>query len=225
MDLQQLHEDVWSSTAPQTMIGLHLGTRMTVVRLPSGGLWVHSPIPLTDSDHAQLQELGPVEHILAPNLYHHLHVGPMTAAHPDAVVHARPRLRRKRSDLRIDADLDGSTPDAWGNVFTAVHIEGTMLDEVVFLHRPSRLLISCDLVENFSTCPHWATRMYLKMGGIWQKPGLARPLRLVFRDRPKARACIDRVLELDFDGVVLSHGDLIPEGGREIVAATYEWLA
>lgn len=224
MELQQLHDDVWAASAPQTMLGLHLGTRMTVVRLPSGGLWVHSPIALDDEGHEALRALGPVEHIVAPNLYHHLHVGPMAAAHTGSVVHARPRLRKKRSDLQIDADLDGSAPDAWGGALEPVHIGGTMLDEVVFLHTPSRLLISCDLVENFTSCPHLLTRMYLKMGGIYQKPGLARPLRLVFRDRQRARAAIDHVIGLPFDGIVLSHGDLIADGGPDVVAATYHWL-
>ena len=224
MNLEQLHDDVWTAAAPQTMLGLHLGTRMTVVRLPSGGLWVHSPISLDEAAHEALRALGPIEHILAPNLYHHLHVGPMASAHEEAVVHARPALRKKRSDLHIDADLSEDAPDAWGGVLVPVHIGGTMLDEVVFLHTPSRLLICCDLVENFSTCPHLLTRLYLKMGGIYQKPGLARPLRLVFRDRPRARAAIDRVIGLPFDGLVLSHGDLIREGGPDVVADTYRWL-
>ncbi len=224
MPLTQLHEDVWVGSAPQTMFGLHLGTRMTVVRLPSGGLWVHSPIPLDEEMHDELRSLGPIEHVIAPNLYHHLHVGPLADAHGGAVVHARPGLRKKRADLRIDADLDGGAPQAWGGVFTPVHIEGNMLDEVVFLHRPSRLLISCDLVENFTSCSHLFTRLYLKMGGIYQKPGLSRPLRLVFRDRARARASIDRVLGLDFEGIVLAHGDVITAGGPDIVAGAYTWL-
>ncbi|MCR9159572.1 MAG: DUF4336 domain-containing protein [Nannocystaceae bacterium] len=224
MQLQRLHEDVWTASAPQTMLGLHLGTRMTVVRLPSGGLWVHSPIAVDEEGHEALRDLGTVEHIVAPNLYHHLHVGPMAAAHPGAAVHARPRLRKKRPDLHIDADLGDAAPSAWGGALTPVHIGGTMLDEVVFLHAPSRLLISCDLVENFTSCPHLLTRMYLKVGGIYQKPGLSRPLRLVFRDRPRAREAIDYIIGLPFDGIVLSHGDLITEGGPDVVAASYAWL-
>ena len=224
MELEQLHEDVWTATAAQTMFGLHLGTRMTVVRLPSGGLWVHSPIALETAEHAQLRELGPIEHVVAPSLYHHLHVGHFAQAHPSAQVHARPGLRKKRRDLVIHHDLEGTTPTAWSKVLTSVHIEGNMLDEVVFVHHPSRLLISCDLVENFTTCPHLLTRLYLRMGGIYQKPGLSRPLRLLFRDRPRTRASLERVLSLGFDGIVLSHGDLIHEGGPDVLAASYTWL-
>ncbi len=224
MELQQLHEDVWTATAAQSMFGLQLGARMTIVRLPSGGLWVHSPIHLGPNEHAQLRELGPVEHVVAPNLYHHLYVGDLAQSHPGALVHARPGLRKKRKDLSIHHDLDGTTPTAWSKVLTAVHIEGNLLDEVVFVHHPSRLLISCDLVENFTTCPHLFTRLYLRMGGIYQKPGLSRPLRLLFRDRARARASVERVLSLDFDGIVLSHGDLIRDGGPDVLAASYTWL-
>ena len=224
MQLTQLHDDVWTATAPQTMFGLHLGTRMTVVRLPSHGLWIHSPIALDEAGHDTLRAIGPVEHVVAPNLYHHLYVGAMAQEHAGVVVHARPRLRKKRPDLTITANLEEAAPIAWGGVFKPVHIGGTLLDEVVFLHQPSRILISCDLVENFTSCSHALTRMYLQLGGIYQKPGIARPLRLVFRDRARARAAIDRLLGFQFDDLILSHGDIIREGARDIIADTYHWL-
>ena len=61
MQFQQIHDDVWTTTAPLTMLGLHLGTRMTVVRLPSGGLWVHSPIPLDAEAHEHQPHLASAE--------------------------------------------------------------------------------------------------------------------------------------------------------------------
>lgn len=224
MALTQIHDDVWVQSAELTMLGLHLGTRMTVVRLPSGGLWVHSPIALDEETTAQLRELGPVEHIVAPNLYHHLHVGPAQATFEGSIVHARPKLRKKRKDLHIDADLTNEAPDAWGGVFEPVEIGGNMLDEVVFHHRPSNSLIACDLVENFTQCSHWLTRMYLKTGGIFEQPGVSRYLRIMFRDRAKVRASVDHLASLKFDGIVLAHGDVIEEGGTQILLDSYQWL-
>ncbi|MCG7533934.1 DUF4336 domain-containing protein [Pseudoalteromonas sp. OOF1S-7] len=51
-------------------------TRMTIVRLPCGGLWVHSPICLTPGLREQVDALGPVTYLVAPNHLHHLFMAP-----------------------------------------------------------------------------------------------------------------------------------------------------
>src|SRR5258707_995176 len=45
--LQELAEGIWTASAPHRWIGLHLGTRMTVIRLSRGGLLLHSPVPMS----------------------------------------------------------------------------------------------------------------------------------------------------------------------------------
>lgn len=50
-------------------------TRMTVIRLPDGGLFLHSPIRLDDGLRAELDALGTVRAVVAPNKAHHLYVG------------------------------------------------------------------------------------------------------------------------------------------------------
>ena len=84
-----------------------------------------------------------------------------------------------------------------------------MLDETVFVHRPTRTLVSSDLMENFATSPHWMTRTYLKMSGIHGKIGWPRPLRVLYRDRKAATRSLDALLEHDFDRVVIAHGDIV----------------
>lgn len=224
MKLEQHEIDLWSASVPQSFLGLAVGTRMTVVRLPSGALWVHSPIALTPELHTALAELGPVAHIVAPNRYHHLYAGPMHEAFPEAALYARPKLRTKRSDLRIDVDLDETSADRFEGVFDAVHIGGTLLDEVVFVHRPTRTLIAADLVENFKTSSHFMTRQYLKLAGIHGRPGFSRFMRPMIRNRARTRQAIDRLLTFDFGRIVLSHRDIVPEGGRDVVGDAYAWL-
>ena len=223
-DLTQLDDDLWVQPQPLRFLGLHLGTRMTVVRLASGGLFVHSPIALTDALRGQLGDLGPVRHVVAPNRYHHLYVGDFAKAYPEAQVHGAPRLAAKRKDVVFDSEL-GDTPHAdWASDLEQRHIHGTTLRETVFFHRRTRTLISCDLTENFATSPHFATRLYLKLGGIHGRVGLSRPLRLFFRDKDAARSSIDQVLQWDFDRVTLAHGDVIETGGKEAIRQTYSWL-
>ncbi|UJR82131.1 DUF4336 domain-containing protein [Sandaracinus amylolyticus] len=217
-------EGIWTARTPHPFLGLQLGTRMTVVRLRDGGLLVHSPIALSPALRAEIEQLGSVEHIVAPNLYHHVFAGELQKAWPDAILHAPARLASKRPDLRIDAPL-GSAPHAdWAGTLEPLVMRGSMLQETVFVHPSTRTLVSCDLVEQFSSTEHLPSRIYFQTMGIWKKPGLAYVLRLVYRDRRAARHSFDELLERDFDRIVLSHGDLIEANGREILRDAYRWL-
>ena len=222
--MKQLAEGIWSQPAPQTLYGLHLGTRMTVVQLGDGRLLVHSPVAVTPDLKAEVDALGSVRHIVAPNIYHHLYAGDWKAAYPDALLHGARGLAKRRKDLVIDRELGGETLPDWQEHIDTVLLEGTMLNETVFVHRPSRSLIVADLIENFETSAHWPTRAYLKLGGVHGKPGLSRPLRMIFRDKKRARRALDRILSWDFDRIVLAHGDILESGGNETLREAYAWL-
>jgi len=57
-----------------TYLGLYLGlkfpfpTCMTLIRLPDGGLWIHSPTSLTDALAGQVLQAGPVQFLIACNV-------------------------------------------------------------------------------------------------------------------------------------------------------------
>lgn len=148
--LQNLAPDLWILDHPQRLPGgLRMSTRMTIVRLPGGDLWLHSAVPLSDADAAAIDALGPVRHIVAPNLLHHLYLAPARARWPAARVWAPPGLRDKRPDLAIDAHLTGDAPTAWAGAIAALPIDGApAIAETVFIHRPSATLIVGDLVRD-----------------------------------------------------------------------------
>ena len=70
--LQSLTESVWHVAVPHAFMGLHVGARMTVVKLSSGGLLLHSPVPVDEPLAQELAALGEVTHIVCPNLFHHV---------------------------------------------------------------------------------------------------------------------------------------------------------
>ena len=217
-------EGVWTVEAPHHFLGLHLGTRMTVVRLPDGSLWLHSVVAIDDLLADEVQALGPVRHIVMPDLFHHVYVAEAIQRWPGARVHAPRAMRRKRPELRIDADLGATADPDWCGVLLPVHIEGSMLDETVFLHQPTRTLISSDLIENFDTSPHLLTRLYLQAAGLHGRVGWSRFFRLLYRDRAAARRSLDRLLALDFDRVILAHGRVLEHGGPAAVREAFRWL-
>lgn len=222
--MEELATDIWAEAAPQSFYGLHVGTRMTVLRLQDGSVLAHSPISLTPRLKAEVDAIGRVRHIVAPSLYHHLYAGEWQDAYPEALLHAAVGLEKRRKDLAIDSLLRGETHPDWQSDLETTFLDGTIMNETVFFHRPSRSLIAADLIENFRTSDHWPTRTYLKLAGVHGKPGVSRALRPIYRDRKRSRRSIDQILDWDFDRIVLPHGDIIETGGREIFREAYTWL-
>lgn len=217
-------DNLWVVAAPLSFLGVHVGTRMTVLRLTGGRLWLHSPVPLARETQAEITALGEVGHIVAPNLFHHLYVGDAAELFPGATVHAAAGLRKKRKDLRIDEILGSEPPGAWREDLNQLCIEGTLLNETVFFHGATRTLISSDLAENFASSDHWLTRLYLKTQGLEHRFWVAWLLRVCYRDKRKARRCIDRLLEWDIERIILAHGQVLETGGREQLRAAFDWL-
>ncbi|KQK05449.1 uncharacterized protein LOC100838386 [Brachypodium distachyon] len=139
-----------------------VNTRMTVVKLRSGGLWVHAPIAPTKECIQLLKELGaPVEHIVLPTFAyeHKIFLGPFSRKFPKAQVWVAPRQWSWPVNLPLEffgvfrskplKDEDIETP--W-----AAEIEQKVLSspevgigpyvEVAFYHKPSRTLLVTDAV-------------------------------------------------------------------------------
>ncbi len=222
--LNELAKDLWAAWMPQSFYGLQFGARMTVVRLGDGTLFLHSPIAIDERMKTEIDALGEVGHIVAPNLFHHLHAQSAVAHYPSAKLHVARGLDKKRPDLRPNAILGAGPPPGWGTEIEPLPVEGTILNETTFVHRPSGTLICSDLIENFGTSDHWPTRAYLKLSGVHGKPGLSRALRLAFRDKRAGRKSLDAILEHDFDAICLAHGDPIFRDGREALRESYRWL-
>jgi hypothetical protein len=222
--LEPLADRVWVRSVPHAFLGLQLGTRMTVVRLPDGGLWVHSPVALTPELKETLDALGPVRHVVCPNLYHHVYAGAYAVTYPGALVHAPAGLARKRRDLRIDAALSELPHPGWGEALRPLALRGSLLHETVFLHPASRTLISADLLENFDTSGHGPTRLYLKLSRVHGRPGVPPLVKVTFWNRAAARESLRRLLVWDFERLVLAHGRVVEQDAKETLRRAYAWL-
>ncbi len=222
--LDVVANNVWAYSVPHSFMGLHVGARMTVVKLSAGGLLLHSPVPVDESLAQELAALGEVTHIVCPNLFHHVFAADVKQRYPQAVLHGPAKLASKRKDLSLDALLSETPHPDWGDDFELVFIDGSMLHETVFYHRASKTLIAADLIENFHQCEHGFTRWYLKLGGLWKSPGWHPVLRLVYLNRRKARASVTRILEWPFEKLSLAHGEVITENARNQVRHGMEWL-
>jgi hypothetical protein len=218
-------EDIWLAAAPVRFLGMSLTSTMTVVRLGDGTLLLHSPVAATPERRAAVEALGPVAHLYAPNVFHHLWLGAWAAASPSARVHAPAGLARKRRDLRIDRCHGAPLDPALAAVLEERRIDGFRLEESTLLHRPSGTLLVADLVHNVGRPRHLWTQCYTRAMGFYDRVALSRMIRwAAFPDRAAARRSLDAVLARPFDRLVVGHGAPLAAGGRAALAAAYDWL-
>ncbi len=172
--LNQLAPDLWVAEKPLSVLGVHLGTRMTVVRLGSSGLFIHAPVPLTPDMQRQLDDLGPVQAVVAPSAMHHLYIGEYMRAYPKAQFFAAEGVAKKRPELRFHGVLGDRPEFLWGSDLDQLPIHGCpKLNEVAFLHRASRTLILTDWIFNFASRPSGPEPGSSRPSG--PEPGSSRP--------------------------------------------------
>jgi hypothetical protein len=231
-ELIEVAENIWiveGGIVP--FFGCAYPTRAVIVRLPSGALWVWSPIKLTPALKAQVEILGTPAHLVSPNKIHHLFLAEWKESWPDALLWGPQSTIDKRSDLTFEAPLDQVVPEEWEGVIDLVRFSGSpVMDEVVFLHRPSGTAILADLSENFSDPflkKHWKPwqRWIARTWGIVTGKGYA-PLewRLTFFNRLKARADRDTLLGWNPTAVIMAHGVWQKTDGRKYLEKSLEWI-
>ncbi|MGH6913294.1 MAG: DUF4336 domain-containing protein, partial [Geminicoccales bacterium] len=193
--LKPVADRIWLVDGPLidfSWAGLRLPfpTRMTVIRLAAGDLWLHSPTALTPGLKAEVDALGPMRHLIAPNKLHYWWVGDWQKAYPEALAYAAPGVRRRaaRRGIAFERDLAAEPAAAWAGEIDQVLVPGSFMTEVAFFHRPSRSLILTDLIENFEPAkvPSGWLRLLMRLGGVMEPGGTPRDMRLTFLGHRKA---------------------------------------
>lgn len=224
-ELKAIDANVWICDQPLRYLGFAVGARMTVIRLASGEVLVVSPVRLTETLKAEMDGIGPVRHLIAPNRYHHLYVGDWMKAYPEAQAHAAPGLQKKRKDVAFHATLGDDAPAAWAPDLAQIAWRGSpQLSEVVFLHKPTRTLIVTDVVHNVGPDRPFSGKLLMVLVGGYG--GLKSNLvdRMIARDKPAVRETVRRILAWDFDRVIMAHGAVFEGGGRDAFRSAYAWL-
>ena len=213
--LKPVDDGIWLIDGPAVRFyGMPFSTRATVVRLENGDLWVHSPTQMTAELKAELDAVGPVRHLIAPNWIHYAHIGDWQAAYPEALAWAAPgvaeRAAKKGLELRFDRDLDWDEAEApWAGQLEQMIVRGSKTHrEAVFFHRASDTLILTDLIENFETAklPAWM-RPLVWLAGIDDSDGKMPPdMKFSFRDKEALVDGIERMIGWGPARVILAHG-------------------
>ena len=235
--LKPVADGVWIVDGPPIGFGF-LGmkvpfpTRMTIVRLANGGLWVHSPTELPPLLKSQVDALGPVSFLIAPNRIHYWWVEEWAAAYPDAMTYAAPGVQKQaRSHGRFaayNAHLVEEGEYPWSGEIRMLLVAGGYLSEAVFFHDATRTLVITDLIENFErqkiASPFF--RFMLKLGGAVDPDGKT-PLDLratFFRHRKQMAEAVRTMISWQPQRIIIAHGRWYRENAAAELKRAFRWL-
>ena len=223
-------QDIWTVDGDVVrMYGLvPFATRMTVVRLGGGGVWVHSPVQSNAERQGFVDRLGAVEHLVAPNKIHSIGIRPWQALYPAGKVWVSPGFSKRHPDIATDATLENGVRTDWSDDIDHCVLEGhAVLDEVVFLHRPSGTLIVTDFIQKHEAAGEtWLWRGIKGLAGILGRDGGVPPdIRLSVSDKAAMKRSVQTVLGWDFDNLIISHGHCRKGGAKDEVRRVLDWIA
>lgn len=220
--MESVAEGIWSIRAPLTVLGfIQLNTRMTIVRLQDGSLWIHSPVPFTEEYKQSLDALGEVRFIVAPSCFHHMFVLPWKEAYPEAQLCVAKGLPKKRKDLG-EVTLLGED-EIWPD-FAQQRIEGMpVLNEMLFFHRESQTLIATDFLFYMPQASGF-TGFYAWLNGFKQRVTTPLLFRMAIKDQKKFRTSLQKIRAWSPKNISMCHHYIYKEGAEEALAGALDRL-
>ena len=230
--MQQVDNNIWVAEQPLKFMGLSIRTRMTVIRLINNCLLLISPIHITKKTKQQLDRLGTVKYLIAPNLFHYLYIAECQKIYPKAKVFAPPLLEKKQPNLKIDRvfvqdEIDFNSELEYSLFKEFQVLMGTKIktvNEIVFYHPSSKTLIITDSAFNFDDTFPLVTQLAARVLGSYKtlKPSWLE--KIAIQDKQEAKKSIDKILAWDFNRVIMGHGTIVETDARQKLAAGYQWL-
>ncbi|MEI6729158.1 MAG: DUF4336 domain-containing protein [bacterium] len=212
--------------------GLPFTTRMTVVKLTGGDLFIHSPIPLKQDLKEELDKLGRVKYLIAPNKIHYWYLDRFQKAYPEAITFAakgvKDRAKQYGKNFMVDYVIEDAKNEFWSNEIDHVIMHGNrFMEEVEFYHKPSKTLILTDIYENFE--PHkigLPFRILAWLGGaLSPKGGTTRDQQLLYSGHKKElQKSIEKLKSWDTQKIILAHGKCITENAKLDLERVFGWV-
>ncbi len=85
----------------------------------------------------------------------------------------------------------------------------------MFFHVASRTLILTDAAFCFDQSFPWLTQLVTKVGGGYESLSPSLLERMATTDKETVKAAAEQVLRWNFDRVIMAHGSIVEQGGKE----------
>lgn len=230
-DLSAFTEHIWIVEGPSVRdMGVMFTTRMTVVKLCDGSLWVDSPVSVSSETLKRITELGRVRYLVAATPRHVWRLAAWHTLFPEAELWAARTtpFTLKKGHLPLTGILGDEPPQPWGDDLDQLAFKGNpLIEEVFFFHKQSRTVILDDLIQIHPIVKGKPFRNALwKLEGVLSpQGGVALDFRLSFTNRTLSRRSLERLLSWDFDKLIIAHGPCIEKDAKAFVKRAFRWLA
>ncbi len=210
-----------------------VGARCTVIVKPPldaskrPELLLYSPLPIDNAIRKELDKLGDVSVVIAPNNEHVDFVASAAAAYPNATILGPTGCKARWPNLPFDSDTfadDGKTPHpalaSFSEVVTAMFVPSApFFNETVLIHKVSRTFIVCDLWWNWpslkDTQPKGVELPYPTRAFAFAMNRIYLPFynRILVQDREAFALFMRELLDTKFKNIIPCHGNCVAEEG------------
>ena len=235
-DIQAFAENLWIVDGPRVRdMGEWFTTRMTVVKLSSGSLWLNSPVSVPPGTLERIKAMGTVRYLVAATPRHIWRLEKWHGLFPDAELWVTPQILNgfklmmvlPRQKLSYTGILRNEAPSVWASDMEQLVFEGSHLfKEVFFFHRKSRTVIVDDMIQIH---PLEKGKPFLNLlikfvGAGNNRAVTALGIKMTFTNRKLARQSLEKLLSWDFDKLIIAHGPCIQKDAKPSVERAFRWL-
>lgn len=183
-------------------------TKMTIIRLQDGRLFIHSPVHISNSLLKEIKKIGKVAYVVAPNNMHYLYFTQCLALFPKARGYVTQSLVKKKPFFKKFISIEALKKEI-GTEIAQVEFKGHTLGETIFFHKSSKTLLVTDLLYNLQANNLWFEKWVMWLFGAYGRPSIPVYHKVAIKDKRHIKASVDKIMEWPIQRVIMAHGRII----------------
>ncbi|MEO0336438.1 MAG: hypothetical protein AAF202_08590 [Pseudomonadota bacterium] len=201
-------------------------TRSVVFQQSDGKLFIISPGPFDEETFKTLEAKSNEIILVSPNMFHHMHIEKSFERWPNVGIYGQPALWKLKKQPWIKPYLKDikEIHTVLSTELKAMFVRGVpALSETVFYDTKTKTLVITDLCFNMDNTVSFTTQFLLRAFGAYNKTAQSKLVRMNVKDKSAYKSSMENILQLDFDQVLISHGNHIndPDAFRSAIEKTF----
>lgn len=208
-------EGVYLQSYPLVLLGCNINRVVTVLKLTSGKVLIHSSAEFDRGDRDAMNKIGDPCGLIEATNFHDTFTEAARQVFPDLPLYVPEGFPLSGLDASKIPVVEH--PSEWGDDLVIVPIGGIpKLNEHAVYHRPSKTLIVADLLFNLQPAAGRWTLLFMRvMSGMKTFPARSRLFNLCIKDQDAFRQSMQEIADLDFNKIIVGHGEPITDRAKD----------